>query len=90
MTSYLLECELEALKATSKSENSSIVKLEEIVVCEGNCYIATELLSGGTLKDYISECKKVEPLTALFILRKMLEGYKILKENGILHRDLKP
>jgi serine/threonine protein kinase len=90
VTSYLLECELEALKATSKSPNDSIVKLEEIVVINNNCYIAMELLEGGTLKDYIAQCKKLDPAQALLILRSILQGYRILKEQGIIHRDLKP
>lgn len=42
------------------------------------------------MKDYISHCKKLEEDRAMFILSRLLEGYKILKTNRIVHRDLKP
>jgi serine/threonine protein kinase len=48
-------------------------------VIENSCYIAMELLEGGTLKDYIAQCKKLDPVQALLILKCILQGYKILK-----------
>lgn len=38
-----------------------------------------ELLEGGTLKDYITESKKLDAQKSLYILHKLLEGYKIIK-----------
>jgi serine/threonine protein kinase len=35
------------------------VKLEEIIVVDNHCYIAMELLQGGTLKDFIAQAKKL-------------------------------
>jgi serine/threonine protein kinase len=66
------------------------VKLEDIIVIDGYCYIAMELLEGGTLKSYIAERKKLEESKAFFILGRILDGYRILKHHGIIHRDLKP
>ena len=90
MTAYLLQCELEALKSVSKTQNSSIVKLEDIIVIDEHCYIAMELLGGDTLKSYLSKIKKLDEEKAFFILERILEGYRILKNHGIVHRDLKP
>lgn len=90
VVSYLLQCELEALKATSQIQNSSIVRLEEIIVADNHCHIAMELLSGGTLKDYLGKFKRLEEERATHIIKNILEGYKILKSNHIVHRDLKP
>lgn len=42
------------------------------------------------MKDFIAESKKVESEKSLTVLQRLLEGYKVLKENGIIHRDLKP
>ena len=86
----MLKCELEALKATSQIKNESIVKLYDIVVAENHCHIAMELLEGGTLKDYLSQCKKIDEDKSILILGRILEGYRILKNNRIVHRDLKP
>ena len=57
---------------------------------DDHCYIAMELLEGGTLKDYISNSKTIEEDKALQILYHLVKGYAILKDHGIVHRDLKP
>lgn len=57
---------------------------------DDHCYIAMELLEGGTLKDFIVGSKFIREDKALQILHNLLKGYKILKSHGIVHRDLKP
>ena len=54
------------------------------------CFIGMELLEGGTLKDYLSQVKKLDEKTAYTILEQILDGYRGVKNNGIVHRDLKP
>lgn len=50
VTSYLFQCELEALKAVASSGCPNIVKLENILVIGDYCHIVMELLNGGTLR----------------------------------------
>lgn len=46
---------------------------------DNHCYIAMELLEGGTLKDFIAQAKKLDPAQAIHILQKLLDAYQILK-----------
>ena len=66
------------------------MRLVEIIVVDEHCHIVMELLEGKTLKEYLGHEKKLDEKRAVYILTKILEGYKILKANRIIHRDLKP
>lgn len=66
------------------------MKLKEIVVADQQCFIGMEMLEGGTLRDYLSQVKKLDERTAFAILEQILEGYRAIKNKGIVHRDLKP
>lgn len=90
VTSYLLQCELEALKALSKNPCPYLTKLKDIIVIDQQCFVIMELLEGGTLRDYITQVGKVEEKIAIRILKQILEAYRVIRDHKIVHRDLKP
>ena len=53
-------------------------------------YIAAELLTGPTLKDFVPEFKQTPPEIAACIALQLAEALREAHEKGIIHRDVKP
>lgn len=54
-----------------------------------NVFIAMEYMKEGDLSEYIQDQEKSRT-GAKAITKQILEGLKVIHENGICHRDLKP
>eukprot|EP01120_Amphizonella_sp_Union-15-10_P000747 TRINITY_DN10776_c0_g1_i1.p1 TRINITY_DN10776_c0_g1~~TRINITY_DN10776_c0_g1_i1.p1 ORF type:complete len:317 (+),score=47.12 TRINITY_DN10776_c0_g1_i1:70-1020(+) len=81
-----LKLEVESLK---KAAHPNIMKLYSIFETPKKVYLATELLSGGTLSDFINDCLYNEPQVHL-ILVQLSKAIAFLHSVGICHRDIKP
>lgn len=53
-------------------------------------YIAAELLTGPTLKDFVLEHKEMPPEIAACIALQLADALSEAHEKGIIHRDVKP
>jgi protein-serine/threonine kinase len=49
-----------------------------------------EYCTGGDLSTFLAQRKKITETDSLKIMNQVVEGYKYLIEQNILHRDLKP
>ncbi len=54
------------------------------------CYIVTELLSGGSLRHILDEGHRLSPSQALVVGLHALEGLEAAHNAGFVHRDIKP
>jgi eukaryotic-like serine/threonine-protein kinase len=54
------------------------------------CYLAMELLEGGTLRDYLSESGALAPRAALDVLEPVLAALSAAHGAGLVHEDVKP
>jgi serine/threonine protein kinase len=76
-------------KAASALNHPNILTVHEIGETDGGPYIVTELVSGRTVRELLSE--KALPLgRALDIAIQTADGIGKAHEAGIVHRDLKP
>ena len=58
---------------------------------ERNFYIIMEFCNQGNLEKYIYDRKNdLEEERIWFFLKQFCEGYKVLYEKSIVHRDIKP
>ena len=53
-------------------------------------YLVTELISGQSMRDYISSSAPLDAETAVALIAKIADGMAHCHDLGIVHRDLKP
>jgi serine/threonine protein kinase len=61
-----------------------------MIKSKNNCYLVYEYCNGGTLLNLIRKEQRLEEKRALLIFKQLLEAFKVLNKNSIMHRDLKP
>ncbi|KAM3132048.1 hypothetical protein pb186bvf_015792 [Paramecium bursaria] len=68
----------------------NIVKLLDVLTTTNNCYIVSELCTGGDLREFMKRAGAIEEQIAIKILTQILRGILQSFKRGIIHRDLKP
>jgi beta-lactam-binding protein with PASTA domain len=76
--------------AASKMSHHNIVNLLDVGSDDENPYIVIEYVDGKTLKDIISERKKLPEDLAAQIAIRILSALQHAHTAGIIHRDIKP
>jgi serine/threonine protein kinase len=80
---------IEEGKAAARLTHPNLLSVFDIGEAGGCDYIATEYVSGGTLRDRLAN-GPIAPDKALLIARDLVTGLKFLHSQGFLHRDIKP
>ncbi|CAD8046548.1 unnamed protein product [Paramecium primaurelia] len=83
----LLQKEIDIMKDL---DCPNIVRLIDVITTANNCYIISELCTGGDLKEYMKKSGPIEESAAAKILIQILRGILQSFKRGIIHRDLKP
>lgn len=81
---------IKEIEFLAQLDHPHIMKVYEYFKDEYNYYIATELLEGGDLYEYISKVKVFTEIEAAKLLSQILSAVAYLHSKGIVHRDLKP
>lgn len=76
----------------------NLVELRDFGQVDGTPYLVMELVTGGTLSDWMDECSVLGEETARYVLPQLLDGLDALHgasdddggRLGIVHRDIKP
>ncbi|XP_059634469.1 serine/threonine-protein kinase ATG1a [Cornus florida] len=81
---------LKEISILSDIRHPNIVRLFEAIETEDRIYLVLEYCDGGDLAGYIHRCGKVSEAVAKHFMRQLAAGLKVLNENRLIHRDLKP
>ena len=84
--SDLLETEIKVLK---QCNNDNIIKLYDIKKTANNFYLIMEYCNEGDLLQYLKDKNQLPEDEATDFLLQILNGFKTLEKNKIMHRDLK-
>lgn len=86
-----IEREIEIIERLKDINTSIIYKHGNIECQEGSFkYIIESFIDGVCLKDYIEEVKILSYDEVIDFLKQLLNIIKILEQNNIVHRDIKP
>ncbi|KAM3217197.1 hypothetical protein T459_23017 [Capsicum annuum] len=74
-----------------KINHPNIIRLHDMIEEVGKIYIVLEYCKGGDLSMYIQQRQgKIPEETAKHFMQQLASGLKILRNNNLIHRDLKP
>lgn len=82
----LLDNEIRVLKAC---DNPNIIKLYDIKKTANNFYLILEYCNEGDLSQYLKKNKTLPEKEAVEILGQIINAFKTLKMNKVMHRDFK-
>ena len=77
-------------REAARLTHSHIVKVHDVGECDGQHYLAMDLVEGTTLASLLSEEEPMEPESAAGMLADLARAVHYLHTQGIIHRDLKP
>ena len=80
---------IEEGKAAARLTHPNLLSVFDIGEADGRHYIATEYVSGGTMRDRLGN-GALEMDKVLSIALDLATGLKFLHSQGFLHRDIKP
>lgn len=86
----LQESLLSEIEILRKIDHPNITRLHETVETPGRIYLVLEYCTGGDLSTYIHRHGRVSEATARHFMRQLAAGLRVLRENNLIHRDLKP
>ncbi|XP_016473571.2 serine/threonine-protein kinase ATG1c-like isoform X1 [Nicotiana tabacum] len=74
-----------------KINHPNIIRLHDMIEEPGKIYFVLEYCRGGDLSMYIQRRQgRITEATAKHFMQQLASGLKILRENNLIHRDLKP
>lgn len=82
----LFKTEIEVMH---KINSPYLMKLYETIETMNNFYLVINFCNGGDLERLVTKQGKLSEQKALFFLRQIAAGFKVLVENKIMHRDMK-
>ncbi|GAB4844742.1 hypothetical protein Ancab_038132 [Ancistrocladus abbreviatus] len=68
----------------------NIIRLFEAIETEDRIFLVLEYCEGGDLAAYINRHGRVSEEVARHFMRQLAAGLQVLRENHLIHRDLKP
>ncbi|XP_061353713.1 serine/threonine-protein kinase ATG1c-like isoform X3 [Gastrolobium bilobum] len=68
----------------------NIIHLHDIIEAPGKIHLVLEYCRGGDLSLYIQRHGRVPEATAKHFMQQLATGLQVLRDNNLIHRDLKP
>ncbi|KAK4749500.1 hypothetical protein SAY87_026949 [Trapa incisa] len=73
-----------------KINHPNIIRLHEIIEVPGKIHLVLEYCRGGDLSVYIQRHGRVPEEIAKHFMEQLARGLQVLRDNNLIHRDLKP
>ncbi|EOY07399.1 Kinase superfamily protein isoform 1 [Theobroma cacao] len=68
----------------------NIIRMHDIIEVPGKIHLVLEYCKGGDLSMYITRHGSVSEATAKHFMQQLAAGLQVLRDNNLIHRDLKP
>lgn len=91
LNSKLKESLMSEIVILQKINHPNIIHLHDMIQDSGKVYIVLEYCQGGDLSMFIQQRNgRISEATAKHFMQQLASGLKALRENNLIHRDLKP
>ncbi|KAL6648388.1 hypothetical protein ACP70R_012612 [Stipagrostis hirtigluma subsp. patula] len=90
LSSKLRESLLSEVDILRRIRHPNIIALHDSIKDRGKIYLILEYCRGGDLHMYLQRHKRVPELVAKHFIRQLASGLQMLRDNNVVHRDLKP
>ncbi|KAG8096613.1 hypothetical protein GUJ93_ZPchr0013g35936 [Zizania palustris] len=90
LSSKLRESLLSEVDILRRIRHPNIIALHESIRDGGKIYLVLEYCRGGDLHSYLQQHKRVSETVAKHFIQQLASGLQMLRENNVVHRDLKP
>ncbi|PIA54582.1 hypothetical protein AQUCO_00900861v1 [Aquilegia coerulea] len=90
LSKKLQESLMSEIVILQKINHPNIIRLHDIIQAPGRIHLVLEYCRGGDLSVYLQRHGKVPETTAKHFMQQLAAGLLILRENNLIHRDLKP
>lgn len=77
-------------KTVANLKGQGIVGVMDQGMWNGNAFLVMELVSGGTVRELLSERGPMPPYAAVAVLQPALEALAVAHQSGFVHQDVKP
>lgn len=77
-------------KTVANLKGQGIVGVMDQGMWKGNAFLVMELVSGGTVRELLSERGPMPPYAAVAVLQPTLEALAVAHKSGFVHQDVKP
>ncbi|KAI3942917.1 hypothetical protein MKW92_042524 [Papaver armeniacum] len=81
---------LQEIEILRKINHPNIIRLFDIIEVPGRINLVLEYCRGGDLSRYIQRHERIPEDTAKHFMKQLAAGLQILRQNNLIHRDLKP
>ncbi|KAI3985042.1 hypothetical protein MKX01_004810 [Papaver californicum] len=81
---------LQEIDILRKINHPNIIRLFDIIEVPGRINLVLEYCRGGDLSRYIQRHERIPEDTAKHFMKQLAAGLQILRQNNLIHRDLKP
>ncbi|KAK4755420.1 hypothetical protein SAY87_009177 [Trapa incisa] len=86
----LRESLMSEISILQRINHPNIIRLHDIIEVPGKIHLVLEYCPGGDLSMYIQHHGRVLEETAKYFMQQLATGLHVLRENNLIHRDLKP
>ncbi|CAK57229.1 unnamed protein product (macronuclear) [Paramecium tetraurelia] len=71
-------------------DHPNIIKVKEVYLEDKQIWLITDLVEGGTLKEYLEKLTEITQFEVYVIMKQILNIVQYLHSKGYVHRDIKP
>ncbi|KQK22394.1 serine/threonine-protein kinase ATG1c isoform X1 [Brachypodium distachyon] len=90
LSSKLRDSLLSEVDILRRIRHPNIIALHDSIKDSGRIYLILEYCRGGDLYSYLMRHKRVPETVAKHFIRQLACGLQMLRDNNVVHRDLKP
>ncbi|EER92495.1 hypothetical protein BDA96_01G452300 [Sorghum bicolor] len=90
LSNKLRESLLSEVDILRRIRHDNVIALHDSIKDHGRIYLILEYCRGGDLHAYLQRHRRVSEKVAKHFIRQLASGLQMLRDNNVVHRDLKP